>query len=63
MWPSRVVTRSMPARTTVYSSKSGFWPGSTQPDGLRMRATEMPALSLAMRPMNSSIRFGLLPAA
>jgi hypothetical protein len=23
-------------RTTVYSSNSGVWPGSTHPDGLRM---------------------------
>jgi hypothetical protein len=32
--PSREVTRRTPRSTTVYSSKSGVCPGSTQPDGL-----------------------------
>jgi endonuclease III len=47
----------------VNSSNSGCWPGSTQPDGLRMRATLTEAVPLFTRPTNSSIRFGLLPAA
>src|SRR5438105_4961832 len=60
--PSRVLTRSIPARTSVYSSNSGVCPGSTHPDGLRILATLSDAVSVATRPMNSSIRFGLFPA-
>src|SRR3954454_8503034 len=63
MAPSCEVTRSVPRRTTVYSSNSGVCPGSTQPGGLCMRATETAAVSLFTRPMYSSIRFGLFPAA
>ncbi len=36
---SRVFTCSMPFKTTVYSSKSGFCPGSIQPEGLFITAT------------------------
>src|SRR4051794_2824064 len=63
MAPSCDVTRSVPRSTTVYSSNSGACPGSTQPGGLCMRATETAAVSLFTRPMYSSIRFGLFPAA
>ena len=45
------------------SSNSGVWPGSTQPGGLVMRATLAPAVPELTSPTNSSIRFGLLPAA
>src|SRR3954467_15387994 len=61
--PSRVVTRSEPRRTTVYSSNSGVCPGSTQPPGLFIRATLHAAVFELTRPMNSSILLGLLPAA
>ena len=57
------VTRNMPASTSVYSSNSGVCPGSIHPDGLRMRATLTDGVSVATRPMNSSMRFGLFPAA
>src|SRR3954447_21111078 len=60
---SRVVTRSEPRRTTVYSSNSGVCPGSTHPLGLFIRATLHAEVFELTRPMNSSIRFGLLPAA
>src|SRR4051794_35332749 len=63
MTPSRVVTRSEPRSTTVYSSNSGVCPGSTHPLGLFMRATLHAAVFELTRPMNSSMRFGLLPAA
>ena len=63
MVASRVVTRSEPCRTMVYSSNSGVWPGSIQPAGLRMRAMLRAAVFEFMRPMNSSIRLGLFPAA
>src|SRR5216683_2655925 len=62
-WPSVVVTRSIPKRTTVYSSNSGVCPGSIHPDGLRIRATLTAASFVVTRPTNSSIRFGLFPAA
>src|SRR3954452_8510894 len=61
--PSRVVTRSEPRRTTVYSSNSGVCPGSTHPLGLFIRATLHADVFEFTRPMNSSILFGLLPAA
>src|SRR5437763_10715895 len=61
--PSRVVTRSDPRRTTVYSSNSGVCPGSTHPLGLFIRATLHAVVFELTRPMNSSILFGLLPAA
>src|SRR5689334_3699857 len=60
---SRVVTRSIPPSTTVYSSNAGVWPGSTQPGGLVMRAIDTAAVRDRTRPMYSSIRLGLLPAA
>ena len=47
----------------MYSSNSGVCPGSIYPDGLRMRAMLTDFVCVATRPMNSSIRFGLLPAA
>ena len=47
----------------MYSSNSGVCPGSTQPLGLFMRATLHAAVFELTRPMNSSMRFGLLPAA
>ena len=61
--PLREVTRSNPARTTVYSSNSGVWPGSIHPPGLRMCAMLSARVSLFTRPTYSSISFGLLPAA
>ena len=61
--PSRDLTRSVPDRTIVYSSNSGVCPGSTHPWGLRIRATLTSEVPLATRPRNSSIRFGLFPAA
>src|SRR3954453_19830508 len=63
MEPSRDVTRSIPRSTTVYSSNSGVCPGSTQPAGLCIRAAGAAGVSLLTRPMYSSIRFGLFPAA
>src|SRR5437868_1970173 len=53
----------MPRRTTVYSSKSGVCPGSTQPAGLRMCARLTASVLELTRPTYSSIAFGLLPAA
>src|SRR5579862_4368420 len=53
----------MPRRTTVYSSKSGFCPGSTHPAGLRMWAILTASVFELTRPTYSSIAFGLLPAA
>src|SRR5476651_1046056 len=55
--------RSAPRRTTVNSSNSGVWPGSTQPAGLVMRATLRASVFEFTRPMNSSIFFGGWPAA
>jgi hypothetical protein len=49
--------------TTVYSSKSGRWPGSTQPLGERMCATLTRLSSSDGTPTYSSMSFGLLPAA
>jgi hypothetical protein len=46
----------------VNSSNAGVWPGSTQPEGLVMRATLAAAVPELTSPTNSSIRFGLLPA-
>src|SRR4051794_16284090 len=59
----RVATRSMPCRTTVYSSNAGVRPGSLQPAGLVIRATLTAAVPLFTRPKNSSITLGLFPAA
>ena len=59
----RYSTRNMPRKTTVTSSNSGRCPGSTQPSGETMRATLTFACSELTRPTNSSICFGLLPAA
>jgi hypothetical protein len=53
----------MPRRTTVISWNSGRWPGSRQPAGDTMRATLTAASPEFTRPANSSICFGLLPAA
>ena len=61
--PSLCVTRSAPLSTTVNSSNSGVWPGSTQPPGLRMRAMLSRDSPEFTRPMNSSMIFALLPAA
>ncbi|MND02503.1 hypothetical protein D3C83_219010 [compost metagenome] len=61
--PPWLVTRRVPRRTTVYSSNSGVWPGSTQPLGLFIRATLTPSVAEFTRPMYSSMIFGLLPAA
>ena len=58
-----VATRSAPRSTTVYSSNSGVCAGSTHPPGLRMRATLTSAVPEFTRPTNSSISFGLFPAA
>src|SRR5579863_6441788 len=61
--PSRVATRSMPARTSVYSSNSGVCPGSTQPPGLFMRAMLAASVFVFTRPTNSWMILGLFPAA
>ena len=47
----------------MYSSNSGVWPGSSQPEGLVMRATLRASVPEFTRPMNSSIFFGGWPAA
>ena len=57
------MTRNMPESTSVYSSNSGVCPGSTQPAGLTMRATLTALVFERTRPMYSSMRLGLLPAA
>ena len=49
--------------TSVYSVKSGRWPGSDQPAGLRMCAMLMPSSPEFTRPTNSSISLGGVPAA
>jgi len=56
-------TRTVPRKTTVYSSKSGVCPGSSQPSGLRMWAilTLTPSAGVLTRPKYSSMIFGLLP--
>ena len=51
-----------PRSTTVYSSNSGVWPGSTHPEGLTILAMLIPPAPVLTRPTNSSIRFGILPA-
>src|SRR5688500_18993925 len=61
--PPSCSTRSIPRSTTVTSSNSGRWPGSTHPSGDTMRATLTPACPEFTRPANSWICFGLLPAA
>jgi hypothetical protein len=53
----------MPRSTTVISSKSGRWPGSSHPAGDVMRATLTLAWPELTRPAYSSILFGLVPAA
>jgi hypothetical protein len=53
----------MPRSTTVISSNSGRWPGSCHPDGEVIRATLTSACPELTRPANSSMRFGLVPAA
>src|ERR1039457_3730938 len=58
-----VSTRRMPRNTTVYSSKSGVWPGSLQPAGLSMRAMLTASVAELTRPTYSAIRFGRLTAA
>src|SRR5215210_7165573 len=61
--PSSCSTCSDPLRTTVYSSKLGRWPGSTQPEGERMCATLTRSSCVFTRPAYSSMSFGLVPAA
>src|SRR3954471_3528042 len=61
--PRSCSMRSAPSRTTVYSSNSGRWPGSSQPAGERMRATLTRSSPVFTRPTNSSISFGCVPAA
>src|ERR1035438_9365160 len=60
--PDLWCTRTVPRKTTVYSSNSGVWPGSSQPSGLRMWATLMAAVEVLTRPTYSSISLGLFPA-
>src|SRR5260221_8753796 len=60
--PDLCSTRSVPRKTTVYSSNSGVWPGSSHPSGLCMWATLMPTVALLIRPTYSSMTFGLFPA-
>src|SRR6185295_19510784 len=61
--PFAVDTRSIPWITSVYSSNSGVCPGSIHPPGLFMRATLSFDVFEFTRPTNSSMIFGLLPAA
>src|SRR5215208_8330159 len=61
--PSSCSTCSAPLSTTVYSSKSGRCPGSTQPEGERMWATLTRSSPVFTRPAYSSMSFGLVPAA
>src|SRR5580700_3210699 len=63
MAPDFVSTRSVPRRTTVYSSNSGVCLGSVQPAGLSMRAMLTASVAELTRPTYSAIRFGRLPAA
>jgi hypothetical protein len=53
----------MPRRTTVISSNSGRCPGSCQPDGDVILAMLTCAWPEFTRPANSSIFFGVVPAA
>ncbi len=47
----------------MYSSNSGRWPGSTQPDGLVISATDTDDVPVFTRPTNSLMSFGGSPAA
>lgn len=58
-----VLTRSKPYKTIVYSSNSGVWPDSVQPARLFIREMLTLSVPLFTRPINSSIIFGLFPAA
>ncbi len=58
-----VWTNTSPSITTVYSSKSGRWPGSDHPAGLSMTATETSAVPVVSLPTNSEIVLGGVPAA
>ena len=49
--PPSCSTRSSPRSTMVNSSNSGRWPGSVQPPGERMCATERRASPVETRPM------------
>src|SRR6202167_5357654 len=60
--PDLWCTRSVPRKTTVYSSKSGVCPGSSQPSGLRIWATLTPGVEVLTRPTYSSMILGLVPA-
>ncbi len=61
--PDSCSTRSIPLSTTVISSNSGRWPGSSQPVGESIFATLTPACPEFTRPTNSSMRFGFVPTA
>jgi len=61
--PASCSTRTMPRSTTVISSNAGRCPGSSQPDGEVIRAMLTSAWPELTRPANSSIFFGLVPAA
>ena len=61
--PPSCSTCRQPSRTSVHSSNSGRWPGSTQPAGDVMRAMLRRVSPVLTRPTNSSISFGLVPAA
>src|SRR5437762_13001552 len=49
--------------TSVYSSNSGVWPGSSQPPGLCICAMLSASVAELTRPTYSRLIFGLLPAA
>src|ERR1700722_20970069 len=53
--PLFVSTRRAPFKTTVYSSNSGCWPGSLQPDGLCIWAMLTAVSFVFTRPTYSSI--------
>src|SRR3954451_10399593 len=61
--PPSYSTTTAPLSTSVYSSNSGRWPGSTQPAGERMCATLTRSSPLFTRPAYSSMSLGLVPAA
>src|SRR5260370_14337388 len=64
-WTSRTplscCTRSVPFNTTVISSNSGRWPGSSHPLGEIIRATLTRSWPELTCPANSWICFGLVP--
>jgi hypothetical protein len=61
--PGRNIRADRSPRPAVYSSNFGVCPGSTHPAGLFIRAIDTRPSALFTRPTNSSITFGMFPAA